>query len=39
MIEFTPIQTGVLGGLTANFVEALNVWLPILLSSNSDRLY
>jgi hypothetical protein len=39
MIEFTPIQIGVLVGLTANLVEALNGLLPILLSFNSDRLY
>jgi hypothetical protein len=39
MIEFTPIKTGLLGGLTANLFEVLNGWLLILLFFNSDRLY
>ena len=38
MIEFTPIQIGVLGGLTNNLVEALNGWMSMFLSFNSDRL-
>ena len=38
MIEFTPIQIGVLGGLTNNLVEALNGSISMFLSFNSDRL-
>jgi hypothetical protein len=38
MIEFTPIQVDLLVGLTTNLVEALNGWMSIFLSFNSDRL-
>ena len=38
MIEFTPIQVGLLVGSTNNFVEALNGSISMFLSLNSDRL-